>query len=160
MTNEIQLNTEKSLASQDFINKITELEKLMLNSDLPGIIKFSEGDSDIFPLTHSFSEGIYVREMFIPAGGFLIGKIQKFSHTVFLLKGKIIIATENGTECYTAPCYINATEGTKRAGYAIEDTIWVNVHPNQENITDIKILEDTLACTSYDEYNKYKLLNR
>ena len=44
MTNEIQLNTEKSLASQDFINKITELEKLMLNRDLPGIIKFSEGD--------------------------------------------------------------------------------------------------------------------
>ena len=160
MANEIQLNTETNLASQDFINKITELEKFMLGSDLPGIVKFDEGESDIFPLTHSFSEGVYIREMFIPAGGFIIGKIQKFSHTVFLLKGKIIIATEGGTECYTAPCYINATEGIKRAGYAIEDTVWVNVHPNPENITDVKVLEDRLACPSYDDYNKYKLLNK
>ena len=76
MENEIQLNLGAGLTSQDFINKITELESLMLNSDLPGIVKFSEGESDIFPLTHSFSEGVYVREMFIPAGGFIIGKIK------------------------------------------------------------------------------------
>ena len=159
MENEIQLNLGAGLTSQDFINKITELESLMLNSDLPGIVKFSEGESDIFPLTHSFSEGVYVREMFIPAGGFIIGKIQKFSHTVFLPKGKIIIATENGTECYTAPCYINAIEGIKRAGYALEDTTWVNVHPNHDNTQDIEILENRLACSSYEEYNAYKLLN-
>jgi quercetin dioxygenase-like cupin family protein len=97
--------------------------------------------------------------MFLPAGGFIIGKIHKLSHTIFLLKGKILVATEDGSMEYTAPCYINATAGIKRAGYALEDTIWVNVHPNPDNTQDIKILENRLACSSYEEYNAYKLLN-
>lgn len=159
MENEIQLNTETNLAPQTFIRKILELEQLMLSSDSTDIIKFDEGESDVFPVTHSFSDGVYIREMFLPAGGFIIGKIHKLSHTVFLLKGRILVATENGNMEYVAPCYINATAGLKRAGYALEDTIWVNVHPNPNNITDIKKLEDELACSSYIEYNKYKLLN-
>ena len=35
MTNEIQLNKETGLVNQAFIDKITELERLMLESDNP-----------------------------------------------------------------------------------------------------------------------------
>jgi hypothetical protein len=160
MTNEIQLNKEKELIAKEFIDKVTNLETFLLNSDLPGIEKFENGISESFPLTHSFSDGVYVREMFIPAGSFMIGKIHKFSHTVFLLKGKILVATENGVVCHTAPCYISSPAGVKRAVHTLEDTIWVNVHANPENTTDIKTLENNLVCSSYKAYDEYKLLNK
>jgi hypothetical protein len=50
-------------------------------------------------------------------------------------------------------------EGTKRVIQALEDTIFVNVYPNPDNITDIEKLEDMLTCTSYEKYKEYKLLN-
>ena len=44
------------------------------------------GDTDLCPLKHSFADGQYVREMFIPKGVMIIGKIHKHSHPNFLLK--------------------------------------------------------------------------
>jgi hypothetical protein len=157
MTNEIQLNTENKIINKDFISKVTALEQEMLNSDLPGIIK---GNSDSFPLTHSFSDGIYIREMLMAKGGFIIGKLHKYNHTWFLLKGELEVATEDGVNHYIAPCYVNAPCGTKRVIHALEDSIFVNVHANPNNIMDIEILENELVCDSYESYEEYKLLNK
>ena len=58
------------------------------------------GNSEAFPLTHSFSEGIYVREMFMAKDGIVIGKIHKNDHIWFLLKGELLVATDEKTgEC-------------------------------------------------------------
>ena len=46
------------------------------------------------PLKHSFAPGVYAREMEIPAGTLLIGKIHKHRHHNFLMKGSIIVLTE------------------------------------------------------------------
>jgi hypothetical protein len=45
------------------------------------------------PLKHSFAPGVYAREMEIPAGTLLIGKIHKHRHHNFLMKGSIIVLT-------------------------------------------------------------------
>lgn len=155
MSNEIKSNTEHRLINQEFINKVETLEATMLAMDSPLIAK---GNSDMFPLKHSFSEGIYVREMFMKKDGFVIGKLYKISHTWFLLQGEITVATDNGVNHYVAPCYVYAPEGTKRVIHAVEDSVFVNVYPNPDNITDIETLEDMLTCTSYEKYNEYKLL--
>src|SRR3990167_8761484 len=87
------------------------------------------GDSDQLPLTHSFGDGCYVREIFIPTGWIYVGKIHKHAHPRFLLKGELLIATEfGGTEHHVAPCYMLTPAGTKRAGIALQDTIIVTVH--------------------------------
>lgn len=155
MENKIQLNTEQRLINTEFIEKVEQLESSMLAMDSPLIAK---GNSDMFPLKHSFSEGIYVREMFMQKGGLVIGKLYKISHTWFLLEGEITVATDEGVKHFIAPCYVHAPEGTKRVIQAVEDTIFVNVYPNPENITDIAALEDMLTCKSYKEYIEYKLL--
>lgn len=155
MKNKIQLNTEQRLINTEFIEKVEQLESSMLAMDSPLIAK---GNSDMFPLKHSFSEGIYVREMFMQKGGLVIGKLYKISHTWFLLEGEITVATDEGVKHFIAPCYVHAPEGTKRVIQAVEDTIFVNVYPNPENITDIAALEDMLTCKSYKEYIEYKLL--
>lgn len=155
MENSIVNKGENRIINLDFINKVESLEKAMLESDLPGIAK---GNSDMFPLKHSFSEGVYIREMFMPAGGFVIGKLYKISHTWFLLSGELEIATDEGAVHYIAPCYVNAPEGTKRVLHAIKDSVFVNVYPNPDNITDIETLENMLTCPSYQAYSEYKLL--
>lgn len=138
-----------------FVKRVTELENTLLNSGLKGIAK---GNSNVFPLKHTFANGIYIREMFIKEGGLVVGKLHKESHVWFLLKGKIEVATEEGLSYYTAPCYIQAPARTKRVIFAFEDSIFVNVHPNPNQIEDLEELENIYVCDSYESYNNYKLL--
>lgn len=151
----LEVYKEHRIISKDFINKVETLENAMLASD---DVRIAKGNSDMFPLKHSFSEGVYIREMFMPQGGLVIGKLYKISHTWFLLSGELEVATDEGNEYYIGPCYVNAPEGTKRVLHAVSDVIFVNVYPNPENITDTDKLEEILTCSSYKEYEEYKFL--
>ncbi len=152
--NKIKSNKLANIA--EFRNKVMSLENKMLSSDNKNIVK---GNSDTFPLTHSFSEGVYIREMSMLKGGIVIGKIHNKSHTWFLMKGKIKVATEDSVVTYSAPTYVNAKAGAKRVIAAIEDSVFVNVHPNPDNIKNTDELENVLTCKTYDEYINYKVKN-
>tara|TARA_R110002167_G_scaffold244449_1_gene449972 strand:+ start:68 stop:511 length:444 start_codon:yes stop_codon:yes gene_type:complete len=144
---------ETSLSVQSFRETVVSLEAQMLDSDNPLVVK---GNSDSFPLTHSFSEGIYIREMSMLKDGVVIGKIHNRSHTWFLMKGKIRIANEDGIVTYSAPTYVNASSGAKRVIVALEDSVFVNIHPNPDNITDTDELERILTCETYTQYKQLK----
>jgi quercetin dioxygenase-like cupin family protein len=144
---------QTSLSIDYFRNTVTNLEAEMLASNDPLIVK---GNSDSFPLTHSFSEGIYIREMSMLEGGIVIGKIHNKSHTWFLMKGKLKIANEDGVVTYSAPTYVNAKSGAKRVIIALEDSVFVNIHPNPDNIRDIEELERILTCETYIQYKQLK----
>lgn len=139
----------------NFHQQVEYLEQLLINSNHPDIYV---GNSEHLPLTHSFSDGIYTREIFIKKGMVVIGKIHKYDHTFFLLKGKLILCTENGVKEIVAPYYGKAPSGTKRVACAMEDSVFVNVHPNPENITNIEELEEKFVVSSFEDYNKYKQL--
>lgn len=155
MEDKLEVKKEHRLINKEFINKVEALENAMLNSDDTRIVK---GNSETFPLKHTFSDGIYIREMTMQQGGLVIGKVHKFDHTWFLLKGELEVATEEGINYYLAPCYVVAPKGTKRVIHALEDSIFVNIHPNPNNVTDIDTLEETYICDSFKDYEKYKLL--
>jgi short subunit fatty acids transporter len=160
MTN-LKLFNDKQIVFEDdgsnFKDKVEEIEKLLINSNSPDIYI---GNSEELPLTHSFSDGIYVREIFIKKGMFAIGKIHKFNHAFFLMKGKLLLCTEEGVSEIEAPFYGNSKAGTKRVVVALEDVVFVNVHPNPNNITEIEKLEENFVVSSYEEYDNYKLLNK
>lgn len=136
------------LANSDTIRfKILELENTL--SKIDGAVF---GDSDLMPLKHSFSDGMYVREIFIPKGCVLTGKIHKHSHPNFLMKGEVIVVTESkGREHLKAPMSIISEPGTKRAVVALEDTVWVTVHLNIDNGRDLVKIEDYVIAKSYDD---------
>lgn len=105
------------------------------------------------PLKHSFGDGIYVREIFMPAGTVVISKIHKFTHPYFVLKGKVSVATEDGVVLIEAPYQGMTKAGTKRALYIHEDCIWITVHSTK--FTDVKDIEDEIIAKNFDEFDLF-----
>lgn len=103
-------------------------------------------------LTHHFSDGVYARELLIPKGSVIVGKIHRYAHLNFLMKGDISVLTEHGIRRIHAPAVIASAPGIKRAGYAHEDTIWITVHATEE--TDLGKIEDQVICKSFDEFER------
>ena len=130
---------------------IDELESAMLNN-------FAQVEC---PLTHRFTEGLYVREIFMPAGTLITSKIHKTQHQYFVLQGKAIVWIDGKEELIEAP-HIGITEpNTQRVLYILEDCVWATSHPNPDNETveqiEERILEkhDNLLLT---ETQKQELL--
>lgn len=86
------------------------------------------------PLVHRFTDGLYVREIFMPAGSLITSKIHKTQHQYFILSGAVSVWIDEGEEVYLKAPYIGITEpGTRRVLYVWEDCIWATSHPNPDN---------------------------
>ena len=89
-----------------------------------------------FPLVHTFTPGIYVRQIFMPAGSLLTSMEHKTEHPFIVISGMVDVMTAEGTETYVGP-YMGITKpGTKRILYTHTDTVWITIHANHENIED------------------------
>lgn len=93
---------------------------------------------------HHFADGLYAREIHIPAGTVLTGKVHLEEHLNIVSKGRIIVWTEDGMREVAAGTTIVSRPGCKRVGLALEDTVWVTIHPNQINESDLEKLEARL----------------
>jgi len=149
----------KNLEKNKLREKIFSIEDTIRNNTDPNY-ETHIGDNDACPVKHTFSDGIYVREMFIPKGMMLVGKIIKQTHHIFLMSGKIAIITEDGEKIMEGPCSVVAKGGTKRVGYALTDVVWINVHPNSTDTQDLTKLEEEVIAEDYDEYNRYLELKK
>ena len=116
------------------------------------------GDDHKHPLTHVFTEGIYLRELRLEAGTTIVGKIHKEDHIVFLLHGTVAVATDHGVQEYEGPCYMKSSAGVKRVAHAVTDIIWVNIHANPTNTQDLEELENNIIAKNYLEYEEFKKL--
>lgn len=93
------------------------------------------------PVIHRFGPGIYIREVYLPAGILAIGHRQKTEHLNIMLKGKVLMAVGDGSlKEIEAPLIFTGQPGRK-VGYIVEDTVWQNVYATEE--TDIETLENT-----------------
>lgn len=127
--------------------QIAALEAHMLAMD--------DGDKlDIEAVTfHHFASGVYCREMRLPAGYVLVGKIHKTENMSVLLQGHIRVTTETGTTELHAPQIMVSAPGTKRVGYAITDTIWLSLHA-VGNERDLCAIEERFIASSFDDFDK------
>ena len=135
------------LANRDkFREGITTLEKGMFKS--PVCYTGKEFDM-INPLKHSFGDGCYIREIFMPKGQILVTKIHKITHPYFIMSGDISIGTESGLTRIKAPYQGITKVGTKRIIYTHEDTVFITVHATKE--TDLKKIEEEVIAKDFEE---------
>jgi hypothetical protein len=147
--------------NQEVRKQILNFQSLLQNvDDKKYIVVDDKQSTKICPLKHTFSDGIYVREIFIPAGMFIVGKIHKHDHPNFLLSGEVTVVTEDGIEDLKGPLSIMSKAGTKRALYAITDLVWITVHANPTNTEDLKELEEEIIAPTYLDYEKFKQLKQ
>lgn len=100
---------------------------------------------------HHFAPGVYMRSMFIPAGVALVGHIHRHACISIVQYGDIVVATERGAVRLIGPCTLESPAGTKRAGWALKDTLFTTIHANPTDERDVDRLEDMLIAKSYDK---------
>ena len=101
------------------------------------------------PIKHYFANGMYAREMTMPAGAIVTGAIHKTTHFCILSQGRVHVMSEDGIEELVAPAIIISQPGTKRAIHALEDTVWTNIHATNE--TDLDKLVEELTESTVDQ---------
>jgi len=97
---------------------------------------------------HYFAPGIYTRELQIPAGSVLTGKIHRHEVMNVLVSGTIKVTTDAGIETLTGPLIFNSQAGTKKAAVSITDVIWLNIHPTE--LTDLEEIEKEFIAPSFE----------
>lgn len=99
------------------------------------------------PVTHEFTDGLYTRKMFIPAGTLVIGKIHTRETMNICAKGRINVLTEKDGQKFVtefkAGDVVVSAPGAQKVGLAHEDSVWVNVWATHE--TDVDKLEAMLS---------------
>ena len=134
------------LSLLDSRDKIMALEKQMIKA--PETI-LEDGRPIELEVKHYFAPGVYARSVFIPAGALVTGKIHKTEHLNILAQGRIEISNLGESKEMVAPFIYVSPPGTKRAGYAHEDSLWITIHVTEE--TDLEQLENDLVTTSFDQ---------
>lgn len=107
------------------------------------------------PIRHFFSPGVYAREMTVPAGVILTGKIHKYAQLNILSKGEVSVLLEDGVHRIKAPYAVVAPPGSKRIFFAHEESVWTVVLATEE--TDIEKIEDHFTAESETEYQQFLL---
>jgi hypothetical protein len=132
--------TPERAAALQFRRLIGELETAILAQP---------GATTDLPLGHHFATGVYVRELFIPAGTTLVGRIHK-ADCVNIVIGDIEVATEDGGKRLTGVNVFSSRAGTKRAGFAFSDTLWLTVHSNPSDERDGDKMADRLTVPDFE----------
>ena len=92
--------------------------------------------------THTFSDGMYIRTIHVPADATITGQIHATEHIFTLIKGEMTVVTEEGRQHIKAPFQAVCRPGLKRVGHAHTDCVCANVHITDE--TDLDRLESQL----------------
>jgi hypothetical protein len=117
-------------------------------------------DNEDFPITHDFSDQLYMRKMKMKKGSLVISTYHHTDHFWFLLEGIIEVNTGGEIVKHIAPCYEKSTKGAKRIIVCVEDCLFVNVHKNPSNTKSLQEVEENLYSFTVEEYNKKELKNK
>jgi len=137
---------------------LTEQDEMLLARDMAGettlrekIDRFVEAMAGMapveVPVDHVYGAGIYARRITVKKGTALEGEIHLTEHMNIIVSGDIDVATEYGVERIVGHRILVSKPGTKRIGYAHEDTVWVTLHATEEK--DLDKLKATLIATGY-----------
>ena len=127
---------------------VSDREKVL---QMEALMRESPEQIQIEPV-HYFAEGLYAREITIPKGTLLTGKIHLFEHINIISKGDISVLTESGVNRIKAPAILISRPGIKRIGYAHEETVWTTIHACDEK--DAESAEKMLVVDTFEEFER------
>lgn len=109
------------------------------------------------PVKHHFSKGVYAREIFMPKGMLIVGKIHKTRHLNIISQGKCTVKTTARQLTIQAPFTFESVEGEQKVVFMHEDVVWTTIHLTNE--TDLAKIEEECIANEYDESIINELVN-
>lgn len=144
-----------AVAQADGIGAIVELEGHDLTESyipewtIPDVIAFLRAQPDCvvgngYPLRHQFAPGVYAREITMPTGHLIVGRVHKTKHFNIISKGDVSFwMPGEPIRRVQAPYTFLSECGAQKVLYVHEETVWTTIHPTDE--TDVETLEAVLA---------------
>lgn len=108
------------------------------------------------PVTHRFAKGLYCREILIPQGVKIIGKIHATEHFNTIIQGECLVITTTEEKRIKAPYTWVTKAGEQKAVLALSDVIWQTYHVTDK--TDVDEIEKEVIVESFDQLKHDELL--
>jgi hypothetical protein len=114
--------------------------------NLPATLNTLEGVMQGLPqvacdVVHAFAPGIYIRQVTLRAGSFVMGHHHRQAHLNIMVKGHLTLFATDGTRSELYAPVICVAEPGRKVAYVHEDTLWLNLYATTE--TDVEKLEAT-----------------
>jgi len=141
---ELSCTQIQEVLGQYINDKIEEYEQFALTQDQVEI-----------PPTERYIAGMYVREITIPKGTILTGRVWKDGYVDIMVSGDISVATPDGIKRLKGWNVLEGKAGRKRAGYTHEDTHWITVH--KSNVREEQDALEELTFFQMKDYEHYRI---
>jgi hypothetical protein len=141
----------KALHSLEYLvsTKATRLElRTAIQRVEDELLKLPQADHG---LEHLFCDKLYIRKATILPGTIFTTPFYREECVLTMLKGKIVIVTEDGVHRMEAPDFVMTKPGTKRVIFALNHVEAHTVHPNPTNEQDISVLESRIYSDQFEE---------
>jgi len=136
------------------LNHDSDLESLetetLINEFEAGLAALGDEVKVDLPLKHTFTPGLYLRQIFMPAGSIVVSRRHLTEHPFIVLEGVADVFDEKGgyVQRIEAP-FVGVTKaGTRRVLNILEDSTWLTAH-----VTDLTD-PDEIVATITEHNNK------
>ncbi len=137
------------MADLSCVSSITERDKVSMIEE-----EMRKCEQVNIPVKHFFSPGVYAREITIPAGTLLTGRIHKYEQLNILSGGEISVLTHEGMKRVKAPFTVVSPPGTKRIAYAHTECTWTTILATDEKEPDL--IEDLFTVETEQEFLEFE----
>ena len=158
-------NIDNSLQKVQFRQDILTVQNGINKMIEDGVIESTLEDCTVkhyfSPKDDKYGCCTYAREMFIPKGTLIIGKIHRHQHLNIISKGKVVVYTEFGEKHLEGPVTFVSEIGLKRSVYALEDTLWTTIHLTQfVGEKDLSKIEEEVIAPDYEQMGLIASVNQ
>lgn len=91
------------------------------------------------PVVHHFGPGVYMREVQLSAGTFVVGRNHRQPHQNIMLKGKLQLVDDAGVFHTLEAPQMFTSQGGRKCALVLEDTVWLNVLAT--DLVDVEAVE-------------------
>ena len=91
------------------------------------------------PVVHHFGPGVYMREVQLSAGAFVVGRNHRQPHQNIMLKGKLQLVDDAGVFHTLEAPQMFTSQGGRKCALVLEDTVWLNVLAT--DLVDVEAVE-------------------
>lgn len=128
---------------------IAALEKAMRTEIQAGNF---EDIVDSMALEHFFIPGVYARQLTVPAGTVIVGRVHLHPCFTIIMTGEVTVHTAEGRRTITGPVFFRTEAGAQRAVYAHTESVWITIHRSDK--TDLDDLKAELTCATFEDFER------